>query len=48
MEKGIITAGMIPKLDNAFAALRNGVAEVRICSPSNLKTGTRIQVKNEE
>ena len=47
-EEGIITAGMIPKLDNAFAALRNGVAEVRICSPSNLKTGTRIQVKNEE
>jgi len=39
---GTITAGMIPKLDNAFAALHSGVAEVRICSPENLTAGTRI------
>jgi len=39
---GNITAGMIPKLDNAFAALQSGVAEVRICSPENLNAGTRI------
>ncbi|GAA4403477.1 acetylglutamate kinase [Nibrella viscosa] len=28
---GIISKGMIPKLDNAFKALRNGVAKVIIC-----------------
>ncbi len=37
--EGVITAGMIPKLDNAFAALHSGVAEVRICSPNGLKAG---------
>ncbi|MDR1666600.1 MAG: acetylglutamate kinase [Bacteroidales bacterium] len=43
---GTVTAGMIPKLDNAFAALRNGVAEVKICSPSGLTAGggTRIRL----
>ena len=35
--EGVISAGMIPKLDNTFAALRNGVAEVRICNPEGLK-----------
>ena len=34
---GIITDGMIPKLENAFSALRNGVAEIRICSPEGLR-----------
>jgi acetylglutamate kinase len=43
-EKGIITAGMIPKLNNAFSALHNGVAEVRICSPDNLTAGTTIRM----
>ncbi len=38
-DEGVITAGMIPKLDNAFAALHSGVAEVRICSPDGLKAG---------
>jgi len=38
-EEGIITAGMIPKLDNAFAALQSGVDEVRLCSPEGLKAG---------
>ena len=36
-EEGVITAGMVPKLDNAFAALHSGVAEVRICNPEGLK-----------
>lgn len=38
-DEGVITAGMIPKLDNAFAALHSGVSEVRICSPDGLKAG---------
>ncbi|GAB3197563.1 acetylglutamate kinase [Pontibacter aydingkolensis] len=29
-ESGIVTAGMIPKLDNAFSALKQGVSEVLI------------------
>ncbi|MDR1673125.1 MAG: acetylglutamate kinase [Bacteroidales bacterium] len=37
--KGIITAGMIPKLENAFDALHSGVAEIRICSPEGIKNG---------
>ena len=45
--EGIITAGMIPKLDNAFEALHNGVAEVHICSPENLREGTKIGITNE-
>lgn len=42
--KGIITDGMIPKLDNAFQALREGVRSVRICSSKNLSKGTIIQL----
>jgi acetylglutamate kinase len=30
---------MIPKLDNAFAALAQGVAEVRIIHADNITTG---------
>ncbi len=49
--EGVITAGMIPKLENAFAALHSGVEEVRICSPAGLKNtrmgGTRIKLKIE-
>jgi acetylglutamate kinase len=46
---GTVSAGMIPKLDNAFDALRNGVAEVRICSPAGLTTsgGTCIRLKHD-
>jgi acetylglutamate kinase len=43
-EEGIITAGMIPKLNSAFAALNYGVTEVRICSPDNLTSGTKIRM----
>jgi acetylglutamate kinase len=35
-EDGIVKGGMIPKLDNAFAAIENGVAEVCIKHASNL------------
>jgi acetylglutamate kinase len=34
---GVINKGMIPKLDNAFAALQNGVAQVTICHANELK-----------
>ncbi|HEY4788406.1 MAG TPA: acetylglutamate kinase [Bacteroidales bacterium] len=32
--KGIIHSGMIPKLDNAFSALKAGVVEIVICGPA--------------
>jgi acetylglutamate kinase len=35
-EEGIISKGMIPKLDNAFKAISNGVSEVEIKHASNL------------
>lgn len=47
-ERKIISAGMIPKLDNAFAALQSGVANVVIGHAANLpelitqKAGTLI------
>jgi acetylglutamate kinase len=47
---GAIFKGMIPKLDNAFKAIEDGVKSVRICHAKNLnliienqKTGTIIQ-----
>jgi acetylglutamate kinase len=43
--EGVISAGMIPKVDNAFKALNTGVKEVIIKSYLNLDkddTGTRI------
>jgi acetylglutamate kinase len=45
-QTGAIAAGMIPKLDNAFTALNNGVARVLIINANNLtrpaSTGTTI------
>lgn len=35
-EQGIVSKGMIPKLDNAFAALGGGVKQVRICRADDL------------
>ncbi|MCU0428791.1 MAG: acetylglutamate kinase [Cytophagaceae bacterium] len=35
-EKGIISKGMIPKLDNSFDAIASGVASVRICHADDL------------
>lgn len=37
-EKGLVFAGMIPKLDNAFSALRSGVKKVIIGKAENLKS----------
>ncbi len=40
--EGIVSGGMLPKLDNAFAALRKGVKRVRITSVTDLPGGTTI------
>ena len=40
---GIISGGMIPKIDNAFAALERGVKSVRITHANNLLVGTIIE-----
>jgi acetylglutamate kinase len=40
---GIVSGGMIPKIDNAFAALRDGVRSVRITHSSNILGGTVIE-----
>ena len=40
---GIISGGMIPKIDNAFAAIEYGVQSVRITHASNLQGGTIIE-----
>ncbi len=34
--QGIINKGMLPKLDNAFAAIAAGVKEVHICNANNI------------
>ena len=39
---GTISGGMIPKLENAFAAIHAGVTSVRITHISNLQGGTVI------
>lgn len=36
-EKGIVSKGMIPKLDNAFTALKGGVKRVHICRAADLE-----------
>lgn len=40
--EGTVNGGMVPKLDNAFAALAAGVSEVVITSAGNLNAGSRI------
>ena len=40
---GIVSGGMIPKLDNAFSALQKGVQSVRITHSSNILGGTIIE-----
>jgi len=45
-ESGVVSGGMIPKIDNAFAAIRRGVKSVTIKSASELldaEAGTTIQ-----
>ena len=41
---GIISGGMIPKIDNAFAALQEGVQTVRITHANNILGGTIIEL----
>ena len=47
---GVINKGMIPKLDNAFAALEHGVKKVIICHADDLaaavsgESGTVISI----
>jgi acetylglutamate kinase len=45
---GIVADGMIPKLDNGFAALERGVFQIRITNPQGLgavgNTGTVLQL----
>jgi acetylglutamate kinase len=48
-ENGTIHSGMIPKLENAFDALKAGVSEIIICGPeafqkNDLNTGTLIEL----
>lgn len=45
VEKKIVQGGMIPKLDNAFDSIKNGVKEVIITKASELgkASGTKIQ-----
>ena len=45
LAEGIVSGGMIPKIDNAFAAIEHGVQSVRITHASNLQGGTIIQEK---
>lgn len=42
--RGIVAAGMIPKLDNAFAALAAGVAEVIIGNLASLQAGSGTKI----
>jgi len=41
-QKGIISGGMIPKLDNAFDTIKAGVSSVKICGPDSIMTGGTI------
>ncbi len=38
-EEGVISEGMIPKLDNGFRAKMKGVQEILITNPENIATG---------
>lgn len=40
-QKGIISKGMIPKLDNSFDAIQNGVSKVVICHSDNMLAVSR-------
>ena len=45
-EAGIITDGMIPKLDNAFAGLDAGVSEIIIGNPAAMASGKATVISN--
>ena len=41
---GTVSGGMIPKIDNAFSALRKGIRVVRITSAASPEGGTLIRL----
>lgn len=43
VEEGIVAGGMIPKIENALAAVDAGVKEVKITKADNLSGGTTIR-----
>ncbi len=47
-EEGVITEGMIPKLENGFSAMKNGVSQVLITNPNliSMARGTRLSLKD--
>ncbi|MFY9153987.1 MAG: acetylglutamate kinase [Prolixibacteraceae bacterium] len=49
LESGIISEGMIPKLDNGFSAMKNGVNQILITNPSliSMARGTRLSLNND-
>lgn len=46
-QSGIISSGMIPKLQNGFRALHNGVSEVLITNPQNFSKGRGTRLIRE-
>lgn len=42
--QGVVHSGMLPKLDNAFGALGQGVSSVRVGNLSSLKNGSATQL----
>ncbi len=48
--EGIINEGMIPKLDNSFNAMRNGVNQILITNPEQIANarGTRLSLKDDD
>lgn len=46
-QSGIISSGMIPKLQNGFKALHNGVSEVLITNPENFSKGRGTRLIRE-
>lgn len=49
-EERIINEGMIPKLDNGFSAMKNGVSQVLITNPNQISMarGTRLSLLEDE
>lgn len=46
VRQGVIQGGMIPKIDNAFAALQAGVRQVVICDAGHIGQGTVIALSS--
>ena len=47
-DKGIVSKGMIPKMDNAFHALKKGVRKVLICHADALNENSEIEIQGTE